>query len=505
MSYLGIEFGSTRIKAVSIDEDLNIISSGDYTWKSSYQNGIWTYDLKEALTGLKIALSTIKDTENIQSVGISGMMHGYLAFDKDWKLLTPFRTWQNTITAESAKQLTELFGFNIPQRWSIAHLYQAILNGEEHIKKIAHITTLSGYIHYMLTGVNVVGIGEASGIFPIDSENLCYNAKMLKKFNSLISKFGLPFSAESVLPQVLVAGQNAGNLTEKGAELTDNLLNIGIPFAPPEGDAGTGMVATNSVSPKTGNISAGTSIFSMLVLEKPLKNVYPEIDIVTTPSGKDVAMVHCNNCTNDSNAWISVLNEAANLFGAEPDTGELYTKLYKKAFEGDNDCGGVVVCNYMAGEEITKLNSGIPLVMRKPDSNFTLANLLKASLFSSIATLKIGMEILEKEAVKVNSFIGHGGFFKTEGVGQKYMAAALNTPITCMKTAGEGGPYGMALLAAFLFNKNKNLEEFLESEVFSDSERTTEHPQNNMVQGFKKYLEDYKNMLFVEQKATELF
>lgn len=505
MSYLGIEFGSTRIKAVLIDNGFKIISSGDYTWKSNYQNGIWTYDLKEALKGLKIALATIKDTKSIQSVGISGMMHGYLAFDKDWNLLTPFRTWQNTITAESAKQLTENFGFNIPQRWSIAHLYQAILNGEEHIGKIAHITTLAGYIHYMLTGVNVVGIGEASGIFPIDSENLCYNAEMLEKFNSLISKFGLPFSAESVLPKVLVAGQNAGSLTEKGAELTDNLLNIGIPFAPPEGDAGTGMVATNSVRPKTGNISAGTSIFSMAVLEKPLKNVYPEIDIVTTPSGKDVAMVHCNNCTNDSNAWISVLNEVANLFGAKPNTGDLYTRLYKKTLEGDEDCGGVIVCNYMAGEEITKLNSGVPFVMRKQDNKFSLANLLRASLYSSIATLKIGMEILEKEAVEVSSFIGHGGFFKTEGVGQKYMAAALNTPVTCMKTAGEGGPYGMALLAAFLFNKNKSLEEFLELEVFSDSEKATEHPQKDMVQGFKKYLEDYKKILCIEQKATELF
>ncbi len=505
MSYLGIEFGSTRIKVVSIDERFNVISSGDYTWKSTYQNGIWTYDLEDALKGLRVALSTIKDAKSIQSVGISGMMHGYLAFDKDWNLLTPFRTWQNTITAESAEQLTKLFGFNVPQRWSIAHLYQAILNGEEHIGKIAHITTLAGYIHYMLTGVNAVGIGEASGIFPIDSENLCYNAVMLEKFRALTEKFGLPWKPEDVLPRVLVAGAPAGNLTEKGAELTDNILKVGTLFAPPEGDAGTGMVATNSIRPKTGNISAGTSIFSMVVLEKPLKNVYPEIDIVTTPAGKDVAMVHCNNCTNDSNAWIGVLNEAANLFGGEPDTGTLYTKLYEKSLDGDVDCGGVLVCNYMAGEGITNLNSGVPLVMRKPGSNFTLANLLRATLYSAIATLKIGMEILEKEAVEVSSFIGHGGFFKTEGVGQKYMAAALNTPVTCMKTAGEGGPYGMALLAAFLFSENKNLEEFLESEVFINSEKTTEYPQNDFVQGFRKYLEDYKKLLLVEQKASDLF
>lgn len=505
MSYLGIEFGSTRIKAVSIDEDFNVLSSGDYTWKSNFENGIWTYDLKDALKGLKIALSAVKDTKSVQSVGISGMMHGYLAFDKDWNLLTPFRTWQNTITAEAAEQLTKLFGFNIPQRWSIAHLYQAILNGEEHIGKIAHITTLAGYIHYMLTGVNAIGIGEASGVFPIDSENLCYDTEMLKKFNVLISKFGLSFTAEDVLPKVLVAGQNAGSLTEKGAKLIDNMLSIGTVFAPPEGDAGTGMVATNAVCPKTGNISAGTSIFSMVVLEKPLKNVYPEIDIVTTPAGKDVAMVHCNNCTNDSNAWISVLNEAANLFGAEPNMGDLYTKLYQISLEGEADCGGVLVCNYMSGEGITNLNAGVPLVMRKQGSNFTLANLLRATLYSAISTLKIGMEILEKEDVKVDSFVGHGGFFKTEGVGQTYMAAALNTPVTCMKTAGEGGPYGMALLAAFLFNKNKNLEEFLQLEVFKNAEKITACPQNDLVQGFEKYLKDYKKLLLVEQKATELF
>ena len=503
--YLGIEFGSTRIKAVAIDEKYRVVSSGDYVWKSSLENGIWTYDLKEAVKGLKTSLSAIKQKENIKSVGISGMMHGYLAFDEDWNLLTPFRTWQNTITAEAAEQLTALFNFNVPQRWSIAHLYQALLNGEEHIGKIAHITTLAGYIHYLLTGVNAVGIGEASGIFPIDSEKLCYNAEMIKKFNGVIQKSGLNFKVEDLLPTVLLAGENAGSLTEKGAELVDNMLKAGTPFAPPEGDAGTGMVATNAIRPKTGNISAGTSIFSMSVLEKPLKNVYPEIDIVTTPVGKDVAMVHCNNCTNDSNAWVFVLKEATNLFGAEPNTGDLYTKLYKKSLEGDNDCGGVVVCNYMAGEGITNLNSGLPMVIRKPNCNFTLANLLRSTLYSSITTLKIGMEILVKEKVKVESFIGHGGFFKTEGVGQKYMSAALNTPVVCMKTAGEGGPYGMALLAAYIFSKEKSLEEFLESEVFAEAEKITELPNEDIAQGFNKYLEDYKKILAVEQRATEIF
>ena len=505
MSYLGIEFGSTRIKAVSIDENFKVISSGDYTWKSTFENGVWTYDLNEAQKGLKIALSTIKNPENIKSVGISGMMHGYLAFDKDWNLLTPFRTWQNTITAQSAEELTNLFKFNVPQRWSVAHLYQAILNDEEHIGKIAHITTLAGYIHYLLTGINAIGIGEASGMFPIDSQNLCYNAEMLNKFNVLISKYNLPFTAETVLPKIMVAGENAGSLTEKGAELTNNILKVGTVFAPPEGDAGTGMVATNAISPKTGNISAGTSIFSMAVLEKPLQNVYTEIDIVTTPAGKDVAMVHCNNCTNDSNAWATVLNEVANLFGAEPDTGDLYTKLYKKSLEADVDCGGVLVCNYMAGEGITNLNSGVPLVVRKPNCNFTLANFLRATLYAAISTLKIGIEILEKEDVIVDSFIGHGGFFKTEGVGQKYMSAALNTPVTCMTTAGEGGPYGMALLAAFLFSENKNLEEFLKLDVFASSKKTIEFPEKALVQGFERYLKDYKNLLLVERKATKLF
>ena len=503
--YLGIEFGSTRIKAVAIDEKYKVISSGDYSWKSSLENGIWTYDLNEAVKGLKISLSALEQKQNIKSVGISGMMHGYLAFDENWNLLTPFRTWQNTITAEASERLTELFNFNVPQRWSIAHLYQVILNKEAHIGKIAHITTLAGYIHYLLTGVNAVGIGEASGIFPIDSKKLCYHTEMLEKFNLLIQKSGLNFKLEDLLPKVLLAGKNAGNLTEKGAELIDNMLEVGTPFAPPEGDAGTGMVATNAIRPKTGNISAGTSIFSMAVLEKPLKNVYSEIDIVTTPVGKDVAMVHCNNCTNDSNAWSFVFKEAAKLFGAETNTSDLYTKLYEKSLEGDNDCGGVVVCNYMSGEAITNFNSGVPMVIRKPNCNFTFANLLRATLYSSITTLKIGMEILEKEKVIVDSFIGHGGFFKTEGVGQKYMSAALNTPVICMKTAGEGGPYGMALLTAYIFSKEKSLEEFLEREVFAEAEKITELPNEDISYGFNKYLEDYKKILEVEQRATEIF
>lgn len=504
-TYLGIELGSTRIKAVAIDENHKPVSSGDYVWASAFKNGIWTYDLGEALSGLKTALSGIENRGDIKGAGISGMMHGYLAFDKNWNLLAPFRTWQNTITAAAAKELTELFGFNVPQRWSIAHLYQAVLNGEDHIGRIAHITTLSGYIHYLLTGVNAVGICEASGIFPIDSESLTYDAAMMQKFNKLIEKYNLPWKGEDVLPSVLVAGENAGALTEEGAKLLEGLLPAGIPFAPPEGDGGTGMVATNAVAPRTGNVSAGTSIFSMVVLERPLSDVYEEIDLVTTPSGKPVAMAHCNNCTNDSNAWVSVLKETAALFGAEPSGGELYTKLYEKSLEGDPDCGGVLVCNYMAGEGVTHLDAGRPLVVRTPDSKFTLANFFRATLYSTMATLRLGMDILAKEDVSIDSLTGHGGLFKTPVVGQKFMAAACNAPVTCMETAGEGGPYGMALLAAFAARKGENetLEEYLDEKVFATAATVTLQPDPTDVAGFNSYMESYKRMLAVEKAAVD--
>ena len=504
--YLGIEFGSTRIKAVSIDETYNPVSSGDYVWESTFENGIWTYDLAEAWQGLKKALSKVKNREEIVSMGVSAMMHGYLAFDKDWNLLVPFRTWQNTMTAQAAGELTQLFSFNIPQRWSVAHLYQAVLNGEEHIEKIAHITTLAGYIHYMLTGVNAVGIGEASGIFPIDSETLDYDAKMLEKFNNLPVIRSMPWSLPDVLPKVLVAGDDAGALTESGAKLIDNLLPVGIPFAPAEGDAGTGMTATNAVAPRTGNVSAGTSIFSMVVLERPLKKVYEEIDLVTTPTGKAVAMVHCNNCTNDSNAWVSVLGETAELFGADPSKGEVYTKLYEKSLEGDADCGGVLVCNYMAGEGVTHLDAGRPMVVRLPDSKFTLANFFRATLYSTMSTLKIGMDILAEENVKIDSLTGHGGLFKTPVVGQKYMAAACNAPVTCMETAGEGGPYGMALLSAYKVTKDdgETLEDYLNNRVFADVSGSTLEPNPEDVAGFNSYMKKYRALLEVESKAVEV-
>lgn len=503
---LGIEFGSTRIKAVAIDENHIPVSSGDYTWASTYENGVWTYDLAEAWKGLKTALSGVENRDQVKAMGVSAMMHGYLVFDKDWNLLVPFRTWQNTITGPAAAELTELFGFNIPQRWSIAHLYQAVLNGEEHVSRIAHITTLAGYIHYTLTGVNAVGVGEASGIFPIDSETLAYDAGMMEKFNALAAVKDLPWKLEDILPNVLMAGEKAGCLTESGAALIDGLLPVGTAFAPAEGDAGTGMTATNAVAPRTGNVSAGTSIFSMVVLERPLEKVYEEIDLVTTPTGKPVAMVHCNNCTNDSNAWVSVLKETANLFGADPDGGELYTKLYQKSLEGDPDCGGLLVCNYMAGEGVTHLNEGRPMVVRRPDSKFTLANFFRATLYSTMSTLKIGMDILAGEKVAIDSLTGHGGLFKTPVVGQKYMAAACNAPVTCMETAGEGGPYGMALLAAYAVNKaeGESLEAYLNARVFANAKGVTLTPDAADVAGFNTYIEQYKQLLKVEKTAVEV-
>ena len=504
-TFLGIEFGSTRIKAVSIGDDFQPVSSGSYTWASSYENGVWTYPLEEAWAGLKDALSQVQDREDIVAAGVSAMMHGYLAFDKDWNLLVPFRTWQNTMTGPAAEELTKAFNFNIPQRWSIAHLYQAILNGEGHVPEIAHITTLAGYIHHALTGVNAVGIGEASGMFPIDSETLDYDQKMLEEFDQLVAARNLPWKLQDLLPKVLAAGENAGCLTEQGSALLDGLLPVGIPFAPPEGDAGTGMTATNAVAPRTGNVSAGTSIFSMVVLEHPLSKVYPEIDMVTTPTGKPVAMVHCNNCTNDTNAWVSVLEETARLFGAAPDTGELYTKLYQKSLEGSPDCGGIFVCNYLAGEGVTHLDAGCPMVVRRADSQFTLANFFRAQLYATMATLKIGMDILAEEKVAIDSLTGHGGLFKTPVVGQRYLAAACDAPVKCMETAGEGGPWGMALLAAYMVLRaeGETLEHYLDTQVFAAARSTTEQPRPEDVDGFTAFLKQYKAGLAVERAAVE--
>ncbi len=504
--FLGIELGSTRIKAAVVDKEFKTLSSGGYSWKSKFEGGFWTYDLKEVWTGVKTALSEAGDLKDITAAGVSGMMHGYLAFDKNWNLLTPFRTWQNIKTADAADELTELFGFNIPYRWSIAHLYQAILNGEEHINKIAHITTLAGYVHFMLTGEHAVGVGEGSGIFPIDSNTLRYDASMLDKFDSLIEKHSLPWKIRDILPKVITAGECGGTLTEKGAEIIDGLLPVGTPFAAPEGDAGTGMIATNAVAEKTGNVSAGTSIFAMVVLSRPLSRVYKEVGMVTTPSGKPVAMVHCSNCTNDSNAWVSILRESMTLLGNTPTDAELYTRLYELSLKGDSDCGGVTVCNFIQGEAILGMESGVPMVVRGADSDFTLANFFRATLYSTMAGLKVGMEILEREGVEIESLTGHGGLFKTKGVGQRYMAAAFGAPITCMETAGEGGPFGMAVLAAYMTNREENetLEDYLNSRVFRDTNSTTLYPQNEDSEGFARYMERYKKLLEIERKAIEI-
>lgn len=506
--FLGIELGSTRIKAVLLDEAHKIVKSGDDTWKSSLENGIWTYHMDEVQTGLRAAIQNLGELPGeISAMGVSGMMHGYLAFDKDWNLLAPFRTWQNTMTGEAAEALSAEFGFNVPQRWSIAHLYQAVLNGEEHVKSIAHITTLAGYVHYLLTGENVLGIGEASGMFPIDSEALSYDAAMLDKFDALIQKYDFSWSIRGILPKVLTAGAAAGTLTEAGGTYLGGLLPAGIPLCPPEGDAGTGMTATNAVAPRTGNVSAGTSIFAMVVLEKPLSKVYPEIDMVTTPSGKPVAMVHCNNCTNDMNAWVSLLGETAKLFGADVSTGELFTRLYQKSLEGEADCSGVLTYNYMAGEGVTHLDEGRPMVVRRPESRLTLANFLRSQLYATMATLKIGMDILAGEHVAIDSLTGHGGLFKTPVVGQKYMAAACRAPVTCMESAGEGGPYGMALLASYMVQKApaQTLEQYLETEAFADVKRMTLAPDPEDAAGFDHYLTQYRAALAAEQAAVAAF
>ncbi len=506
--FLGIELGSTRIKAVLLDEAHAIVKTGDDTWKSSLENGVWTYHMDAVQAGLCTAVRNLGELPGeISAMGVSGMMHGYLAFDKDWNLLAPFRTWQNTMTGQAAEALTEAFGFNIPQRWSIAHLYQAVLNGEAHVKSIAHITTLAGYVHYLLTGENVLGIGEASGMFPIDSETCTYDAAMLDKFDALTAKYGFDWNARSVLPRVLTAGQAAGTLTEAGSAYLGGLLPAGIPLCPPEGDAGTGMTATNAVAPRTGNVSAGTSIFAMVVLEKPLSKVYPEIDMVTTPSGKPVAMVHCNNCTNDMNAWAGLLGETAQLFGAEVSTGELFTRLYQKSLEGEADCSGVLTFNYMAGEGVTHFDEGRPMVVRKPESKFTLANFLRSQLYATMATLKIGMDILAGEHVAIDSLTGHGGLFKTPVVGQKYMAAACRAPVTCMESAGEGGPYGMALLASYMVQRApaQTLEQYLETEAFADVKRTTLAPDPEDAAGFDRYLTQYRAALAAERAAVEAF
>lgn len=514
---LGIEFGSTRIKSVLVDLNGSPLASGSFDWENSYKNGVWTYSLDEVFEGLRASFAALKKSvcdkygvklETAGSMGISGMMHGYLAFDKDGAQLAEFRTWRNTITAEAAEKLSALFDFNIPQRWSIAHLYQAILNGEEHVGRVDFIATLAAYVHYRLTGERVIGVGEASGMFPIDSSINDYDAAMLDKFDGCVADKGFPWRLRDILPRVLVAGERAGTLTAEGAAMLDPTgeFRPGVPMCPPEGDAGTGMVATNSVAVRTGNVSAGTSIFLMVVLEKALSKLYPEIDMVTTLSGKPVAMVHCNNCTSDINAWAGLFKSFAELIGAKCSMPQALDTMFFEALKGDADCGGLVSCNYFSGEPITGMEEGRPLFMRLPDSAFTFQNFARTQLYSAMATLKIGMDILiEKEHAEVDSLLGHGGFFKAKGVGQKLMAGALHTPVSVMETAGEGGPWGMALLASYLVNAEdgETLEDYLDKNIFAEAKSETAEPDETDMQGFEKFLERYKATLPVEKSAVE--
>jgi sugar (pentulose or hexulose) kinase len=514
---LGVEFGSTRIKAVLIGPEHTPIAQGDHEWENRLENGVWTYHMEDVWSGLQDAYKNLAadvqakygaKLENLAAIGFSAMMHGYLAFDGEGRQLAPFRTWRNTITEQAAAALTKEFGFNIPQRWSIAHLYQAILNGESHVKDIRFLTTLAGYVHWQLTGEKVLGVGDAAGMFPIDSTTNTYDAGMMKKFGALVVDKGYAWTLSDILPKVLVAGESAGRLTAQGAKLLDptGTLHAGIPLAPPEGDAGTGMAATNSVAVRTGNVSAGTSVFAMIVLEKALADCYPEIDMVTTPTGKAVAMVHCNNCTSDLNAWVGLIKEASAALGGTTDMNEIFGTLYRKALEGDADCGGVMAYNYFSGEPITKLDEGRPMVVRTPDAKFTLANFMRANLFSAMATLKLGMDILtQKEHVTVDTLMGHGGLFKTKGVAQKLMAGALNVPVSCMETAGEGGPWGMALLAAYMANKaqGETLENYLNIKVFADAKGESIAPDAKDVEGFTAFISAYRKGLAAERAAVE--
>jgi len=515
---LGIELGSTRIKAVLIDENHRCVASGSHSWENRLEDGVWTYPLEDAVAGIRACYRSLNEDVKVKfgqpirrlaAIGISGMMHGYLVFDKDGNQLAPFRTWRNTITAPASRELTELFRFNIPQRWSIAHLYQAILNSESHVKDIARLTTLSGYIHFLLTGINAMGVGEASGMFPYDDDTGDFDSARLSQFDALVKPYGYPWKLRDILPAVLRAGEQAGTLTEAGAALLDEsgTLEAGIPLCPPEGDAGTGMVATGAVLPRTGSISAGTSAFSLQVLERPLKNYYPEIDVVTTPSGKTVAMAHANTCSSEIDAWVILFADAGRAMGWPVDMNELYPTLFRKALEGAPDCGGIISFNYFAGEPLTDTETGRPMVVRLPDSPMTIANFMRSQLYGAIATLKIGMEMLKaEEQVESDTLLGHGGYFKTPGVGQQILADALNVPITTMETAGEGGPWGMALLAAYMHRRlpGQTMEDYLHNQVFRNAKSICLEPDPQGVAGFESYIRRYKACLNAEKAAADL-
>ncbi len=514
---LGIEFGSTRIKAVLVDENNNPIAMGSHKWENQYVDGIWTYSLDMIWNGLQDCYANLaKDVkekydvviEKVGAIGFSAMMHGYMAFDKNDELLVPFRTWRNTITEQAADKLTEVFDFNIPQRWSIAHLYQAILNKEAHVKDVTFFTTLAGYIHWKLSGKKVLGVGEASGMFPIDSSVRQFDKKMIGQFDELIAGEGFSWKLEDILPGVLTAGEEAGVLTDEGAKLLDVSGNLkgGIPMCPPEGDAGTGMVATNSVTVHTGNVSAGTSIFGMIVMDKKLKKVHRSIDLVTTPIGDAVAMVHCNNCTSDINGWVGLFSEFAESCGHPLDDGDLFRVLFNKADEGDADCGGLLSYNYISGEPVSGFEEGKPLFARATNSKFNLANFMRTHIYSAFAVLKMGFdELIQDEGVSVDTILGHGGIFIVPGVAQKILAAALNVPVTVMKTAGEGGAWGMAVLASYMINKKDGeaLDVYLKDSVFNGQEGITVQPEAKNVEGFNKFIEGYEKGFAIERAAVD--
>lgn len=514
---LGIELGSTRIKGVLIDFKGHVLAVGIYDWENSFVDNIWTYGLEEIHTGVRECYSSLRkaveDTygivlQNIGAMGVSAMMHGYMALDKEGRQIAPFQTWRNTNTQKAADELTELFDFNIPLRWSVAHLYQRILDGEEHVKNLDYVSTLSGYIHWKLTGKRVIGIGDAAGMFPIDSEACGYDVCMADKFDKLIEPYGYSWKLRDIFPEVLTAGEQAGTLTDEGAAFLDETgsLKPGIRLCPPEGDAGTGMTATNSVAPRTGNVSAGTSTFAMVVLEKKLSKVYREIDMVTTPTGFPCAMSHANNGTSDLNAWVSLFGEFAEMMGIKAGTGELFEKLYTRSLEGDKDCGGLLAYGYYSGENITMINEGRLAFLRTAESRFNLANFMRVHLYTSLGAVKLGLDILmDEEQVKVDRIMGHGGFFKTKGVGQRYLAAAAGAPVTVMDTASEGGAWGIALLAAYLADKTvgERLEDYLETRIFRELSGETVIPNERDTAGFHTFMERYKAGLSVEKAAIE--
>ena len=514
---LGIELGSTRIKAVLVDGSNMPIASGGHEWENRYENGVWTYSLEDIWTGIQDCYQEMKkdvkekyDVEltSVGAIGISAMMHGYMPFDKNGKLLVPFRTWRNNITGEASRKLSELFQYNIPQRWSIAHLYQAILKGEEHVKDIDYIATLEAYVHWKLTGRRVLGIGDVAGMFPVDSTTKDYNEKMVQQFDQLVASYGFPWKLRDILPEALTAGEDAGCLTKEGAKLLDvsGSLKAGIPMCPPEGDAGTGMVATNSVAKRTGNVSAGTSVFASIVLEKELSAPYSEIDMVATPSGHPVAMAHSNNCTSDLNAWVNIFREFTEAMGMEADMNKLFGTLYNKAMEGDVDGGGLLSYCYFSGEHATGFTEGRPLFVRSPESRFNLANFMRTNLYTCLGAMRVGLDILfKKEGVKVDRLLGHGGLFKTKGVGQQILADAVNAPVSVMETAGEGGAWGIAVLASYLINKEERetLEDFLDSKVFAGNQGSTLNPDPEGVEGFNMFMERYMKGLSIERAAVD--